>query len=93
MKTEHITGTDKGNIVLYTLSTCVWCKKTKELLSTLGIGYESVEVDGLDSADKEEALKEMSRWNPRCSFPSMVVNGDTCIVGFDEKKIKAALGT
>jgi glutaredoxin len=31
-------GTDKGRIVLYSLSTCMWCRMAKNLLHDLGIG-------------------------------------------------------
>jgi glutaredoxin-like protein NrdH len=31
------------------------------------------------------------RWNPRGSFPTVVVNDSVCIVGYDEKKIKEAI--
>ncbi|MDD5684459.1 MAG: glutaredoxin family protein, partial [Methanoregulaceae archaeon] len=29
----HIDGEDKGKVVLFALSTCGWCAKTKELLA------------------------------------------------------------
>lgn len=29
MKLEHVDGENKGNIVLFALSTCGWCKKNK----------------------------------------------------------------
>jgi glutaredoxin-like protein NrdH len=91
MKINYVEGRDKGNIIIYTLSTCVWCKKTKEYLRNLGIGYGYVEVDVLEGEEKENAIEEIKRWNPACSFPSMVINKEKCIIGFDEKKIKEAL--
>ncbi|RQW78074.1 MAG: glutaredoxin family protein, partial [Methanothrix sp.] len=42
MNFEHVAGKAKGTVTLYALSTCIWCKKTKELLSTLGIAYDYV---------------------------------------------------
>lgn len=27
MKLEHVDGENKGNIILFALSTCGWCKK------------------------------------------------------------------
>ena len=92
MDIHYVEGKDKGEITLYTLSTCVWCKKTKQFLQDLGIAYHFVEVDNLADEEKEKALEEMKRWNPQCSFPSMVINQAQCVVGYDEKKIKAAVG-
>ena len=32
MALQHVAGKNKGHIVLYALSTCPWCGKTKKLL-------------------------------------------------------------
>jgi len=88
MKFTHIDGKNKGKIILYALSTCVWCKKTKRLLSEMGIAYDYVFVDLLDREEKDTATKEIKKWNPRCSFPTLVINEEESIVGYDEQKIK-----
>jgi glutaredoxin-like protein NrdH len=91
MDTKHIEGKNKGDIMLYALSTCVWCKKTKRLLNDLGVDYHYVDVDLLGADDKEKTKQEIMRWNPRCSFPTLVINNNTCIVGYKEREIKEAL--
>ena len=88
---EHHEGTDKGKITLYALSTCVWCQRTKSLLQDMGVAYDFVYVDNLIGNDRDKTLDEIKRWNPRCSFPSLVINNAQCIVGFDEKKIREAI--
>ncbi len=90
MQMSRVEGSDHGAIKLFTLSTCVWCKKTKALLKEMNVAYEYVDVDLLEGADREKVLDELKTFNPRCSFPSLVVN-DTCIVGYEEDKIKEAL--
>jgi glutaredoxin-like protein NrdH len=92
MKMNYVEGSDKERITLYTLTTCIWCKKTKQFLHDNGIGYQYVDVDILEGAEQEAAMEEVKRWNPDCSFPSIVIDQATCIVGFNEEKIKAALG-
>lgn len=55
----------------------------------------STHVDLLNGAKKEKVEKEVKRWNPRVSFPTLVINGDNgdiCIVGHQEDEIKRALG-
>lgn len=91
MKMKHVEGRKRGNVVLYALSTCVWCSKTKKLLDSLGVDYFYVDVDLLEGESRREALQEMDRWNPRRSFPTIVIN-NKCIVGFKEDEIKEALG-
>jgi glutaredoxin len=88
---KHVPGENKGKIVLYALSTCGWCAKTKETLNKLGVEYSYVDVDLLRAEEKESMMKEVRRWNPRCSFPTVIVNNEACIVGHDERKIKEAL--
>jgi glutaredoxin len=90
MNFERVDGKDKGKITLYALSTCIWCKKTKEMLSSLGVGFDYVYVDLLKGADRAEALGEIKRYNPSISFPTLVI-GDNVIVGFREKEIREAL--
>ena len=91
MKIEHVDGKNKGNIMLYALSTCVWCKKTKALLDDLEVEYSYIYVDLLDEKDREKTEKEIRKWNPRCSFPTIVINEEKCIVGFSEDEISEAL--
>jgi glutaredoxin-like protein NrdH len=91
MAVNHVPGTKKGEVMLYALSTCVWCKKTKKLLEDMNIDFYFTDVDLLDSQEKEKAKDEIKKWNPACSFPSMVIDNKVCIVGFDEAKIKDAL--
>lgn len=88
---NHIEGTDKGELLIYTLSTCTWCKQTRAFLDSLGVGYDFVEVDVLPDEEKDKTLTEMKHFNPQCSFPTLVVNGKKCVVGYDEAKIKKML--
>ena len=92
MDAKHVEGKENKKLILYTLSTCIWCKKTKEFLRELNVGYDYVEVDLLEQAEKDKVMEEIKKFNPRCSFPSLVVDGSNCIVGFDEQKIKEAVG-
>ena len=91
MKPEHVDGVNKGKVMLYALSTCVWCKRTKQFLGNLGVKFDYVFVDLLKGSDKESVMKEIERWNPRCSFPTLVINDEICVVGFKEEEIREAL--
>jgi len=91
IKIEHVDGEDKGKILLYAISTCIWCRKTKELLKSLGVAYDYIFVDLLDGEDKDKTIEDIKKWNPRCSFPTLVINNKKCITGFKEDEIKEAL--
>jgi glutaredoxin len=88
MDIKHVDGKDVGKIFLYAISTCAWCKKTKRLLNDLGLDYCYVDVDLLDEDEKKKTKEEVKKWNPQCSFPTLVINDEKCIIGFDEKEIK-----
>lgn len=92
MDVKHIAGKNKGKVMLYTLSTCIWCRKVKDLLSQLGVEYSYIDVDMLEEADKSKTVETIKKWNPSCSFPTMVINDKKCIVGFAESEIKEELG-
>lgn len=91
MSTKHIAGKNVAKVMLYTLSTCVWCKKTKALLSDLGVEYDYLDVDLLAGPEKEAATNTIKKYNPECSFPTLVINDQKCIVGFKEADIRKAL--
>lgn len=93
MTLMHVKGKNKGKVVLYALSTCVWCNKTKKLLTELGVDFSYVYVDLLKGGEKEEVLEEMSRYNSFRSFPTLVIDDQMSIVGYQEKKIREVLGT
>lgn len=89
---EHVNGTDKGNVVLYALSTCGWCAKTKDLLREMGIAFDYTFVDLLDGKEQDEAMNMVEKFNPAGSFPTLVINNKKAIVGFREQEIREALG-
>jgi glutaredoxin len=89
---KRVAGRDLGSVVLYALSTCGWCRKTKRLLDGLGVEYSYVDVDELAGGAQAEAKDDVRKWNPACSFPTLVINDQHCIVGFDERRIREALG-
>jgi len=93
MKCETVPGKKKTHQVkIYTLSTCGWCKKTKELLKALDVEYEYIDVDILTGNDIIEADEEVKKYNPNRTYPTIVIDkGKHVIHGFNEKEIKEKL--
>ncbi len=91
MDIVHVPGKDHGKVMLYALSTCGWCAKTKQLLTDLGVEFSYLYVDRVDPNEVDRALEEVERWNPRGSFPTLVINDENVIVGFREDAIREAL--
>jgi glutaredoxin-like protein NrdH len=88
----HIAGDDRGEILLYTLSTCVWCRKMKRWLDEKGLAYSYVGVDLEPGGEKEAVMEEVERWNPLCSFPTVVVDQKECFVGYKPDRLLELIG-
>lgn len=91
MAVTHIAGKNMGAVMLYALSTCGWCRKTKMLLGDLGAEYDYIDVDLLIGAERDNVIKTVEKWNPDCSFPTLVINNNKCIAGFKADEIRAVL--
>jgi glutaredoxin-like protein NrdH len=85
---QEVKGADKGKIVLYGLSTCMWCRMAKDTLKDLGVAYSFLDIDLLEPAEKERAKQEIKKWNPQVSYPTIVIDDRDCISGFDEDEIR-----
>jgi len=91
MTVVRIPGRRAGYIMLYALSTCGWCGKTRKLLDDLGVEYNYEYVDQLPGDEKEEAIRKMTACNPSGSFPTLVLDDKRCIIGYQENEIREAL--
>jgi len=93
MAVEHVDGKNKGTVMLYALSTCGWCNRTKELLRQMGVAFDYSYVDLLDGTEQDDAIAQVEKFNPSGSFPTLVIDNKKVIVGFREQEIREALGS
>ncbi len=78
-------------VKMYTLSTCSHCRAAKKFLGDHSVVYDFRDVDLLTGDERKAVLDEIRRFNPACSFPTILI-GDSVIVGFNEIAIREALG-
>jgi glutaredoxin len=55
------------------------------------IQYEFVDVDLLEGAERTATINDVKKLNPNISFPTIII-GDKIIIGFNEEKLREALG-
>ena len=79
-------------VVVYALSTCVWCKLTKQFLSDNNVQYEFVDVDLLEDKEKEKIRQTILSLGGTLSYPTTIVDDKTVITGLRKDKLKEALG-
>ena len=78
-------------VIFYGLSTCGWCRKTKQFLDSNKVEYELIYVDHLTGDERQKVMSEVARHNPRRSFPTIVVDDTTVIIGFQEARLREVL--
>ena len=78
-------------VKIFSLSTCSHCKSAKKFLSDCTIKYDFVDVDLLEGDERKAILEDVKKFNPKCSFPTVII-GYKVIVGYKIDKIKEALG-
>ncbi len=77
---------------MYALSTCAWCRRTKKFLQENGVDFEFVDVDLLEPEERRAKKEELKRYNPAGSYPTVIVDEETVVVGFNPDRLKEALG-
>jgi glutaredoxin len=87
----HVPGTDRGSLLLVGRATCPWCMKTKELLGEMAVDFYWVDLDTLDQTETARVMDAVRVCGQVNSVPVLVINGDRCIVGFNETRIREAL--
>lgn len=89
----HFDGERKEHtVVLYALSTCIWCRKTRQLLEELQVTFDFFYLDLLEGEERRTIEQEIRKWNPAKSFPTMVIDDAEAIVGFKPDPIREKLG-
>ena len=79
-------------VVLYALSTCAWCKMTKQFLKDNDIEFEYVNVDLCEEEDKQKIRQHIQSKGGPLSYPTVIVDDKVLITGFRKDKLKEALG-
>jgi glutaredoxin-like protein NrdH len=93
MQFSKVSGKKNNHkVALYALSTCVWCKMTKQYLNENGVEYEFVDVDLLDDDDKSKVHETIISKGGALSYPTTIVDNKTVITGFRKDLLKEALG-
>lgn len=83
--------TSNRDVKIFALSTCIWCKKTKQMMDEHDISYKYLEVDLLNETEKENAVNEMNKFVSNISFPLTVIDDVIVIKGFQEEELKRNL--
>lgn len=78
-------------VKMYTTATCVFCRAQKQFLAEHNIDFVEVAVD-----ENQAAAEEMISLSGQMGVPFTIITSDDGsvekVLGFDQPKLKAALG-
>jgi glutaredoxin-like protein NrdH len=92
MQFSKVSGKKNNHkVTVYALSTCVWCKLTKQFLNENDVEYEYIDVDLCNEEDKQKIHEIIQSKGSILSYPTTIVDGKVVITGFRKDKLKEAL--
>ena len=80
-----------NKLKFFSLSTCIWCRKTRAHLDENKIAYQEITLDKLTGQEREAAMQELEKYNASKSFPTLVIAENNVVVGFKPDQIREAL--
>lgn len=72
-------------VVIYALSTCPWCKKSKSFFKEKNIPFEFIEYDKVSKEEQQKIREVCSAHGETIAFPFVVI-GDDVVVGYNPQK-------
>jgi glutaredoxin-like protein NrdH len=81
----------KHRIFVYALSTCVWCKMTKQFLKDNDVSFEFVDVDLTTEEEKDKIRKEIQGKGGSLNYPTTIVDDKVVVTGFRKDLLKKEL--
>lgn len=77
--------------VMYALTTCQHCKNTLRFLGEKGVEPVVIYLDEFTGTRRSELMEKVRTYNPRGTFPVVIVPGGKVVVGFRKQLLQEAL--
>jgi len=78
-------------VFMYTLSTCPWCRKTKQFFRDRNVPFDYIDYDLAAEAQQEKIVDEIQKSGVQLAFPFVKINGEI-VVGFNPERYAELLG-
>ena len=93
MNISKVSGKNtKHKVFVYALSTCVWCKMTKQFLKENEVAFEFVDVDLCTEDEKEKIRRDITNKGGSLSYPTTIIDDKEVVTGFRKDLLKEKLG-
>lgn len=77
--------------IMYALTTCQHCKNTRKFLDANNVDYIVIYLDEYSGSQRSDLMEKVRTYNPRGTFPTILVPGGKVIVGFRKQLMQEAL--
>lgn len=92
MRTIKVQGDkNKHSVLMYAISTCGWCKRSKKMLKEMDVEYEYVDIDLSSDEIKQKIRQDILRRGGRLVYPTIIIDDKTLLVNPSKEKLKEVL--
>lgn len=70
------------DVMIYTLSTCPWCHRSKRFFDERGVPFRFLDVDTAAPPERERAVATVKEMTGSLQYPVVVINGGV-VQGYD----------
>ncbi len=77
--------------IMYALTTCLHCKNTRKYLEENGIEPTVIYLDDFSGEQRSSLMEKVRAYNPRGTFPVVLIPGGKVVVGFRKQLLQEAL--
>ena len=92
MQTITVEGTrNQHHVLMYALSTCMWCRRTKAFLQHHMVAYEYIDVDLQDRMTKHTIIQDILKHGGQLTYPTLIIDDTILIQGHHINKIAEVL--
>ncbi len=77
-------------VLLYTLSTCPWCRKTKQFFRDRQVPFDFIDYDLASIEEQDRIVAHMRKYTPNVSFPFVLIE-DEVVQGYNPEMYEKLL--
>ena len=77
-------------VIMYTLSTCPWCKRAKKFFKEHDVPFENIEYDKADDKTQKMIREDCQSHGEEMAFPFVKIE-ENVVVGYNPKKYSKLL--
>ncbi|MDD2614353.1 MAG: glutaredoxin family protein [Methanosarcina sp.] len=83
-------GEHMAKVLMYTISTCPVCRKTKEFFRARGIPFDFIDYDLASENEQNKIAAEMMKGTGNIGFPFVRID-DVVVIGFNPERFEQLL--